>query len=325
MLRAMQANMPVVGTIPDGRRYGKFLGVYGRILQCFPGRRRQRWYQYIYVWNWQLLPPHPMDYAPVFIFVDDSRMEKIMFYDQGHYGVGRTSVPKQDVVGFAIHGAYHSFRLTTLWPTVPFPQNISVEGLTDDHIWHWWGFQDPHARLVIKDELLDPFLLMSRNSFSGEESAIAVALNLASLLFAASASAAHGIAEGFRTMIEHVTSLSRWARRGPAQQVVAQLITGSFALTSSLWDSSLLEFAEYPDWMKHLPILNYKDGRMLREFYEIRKLSQTVKMEGLLQVASGAADTELSSLYYADLIDLIESDMDLQNELRSLTDLIPDE
>jgi len=151
----LDAYLPVV-TIPD-EPYVEFLGVFGRVIYD----SAVHYYLYLYVWNGQLFPPHPMDYEPVLVEVHDKANMKAVVYDRLHYSAGRLLAPRGDTISFEAHSGWHSFR-----PSRLAQHAVKVNALTDSHMNHWWSVPDPRAQLKIREKLRTPFMLNGAQDFT---------------------------------------------------------------------------------------------------------------------------------------------------------------
>jgi hypothetical protein len=252
--------------------------------------------------------PHPMDYAPVYVFVDQFRNRKTVYYDRGHYGIGRAGLPKSCPVRFTINGWWHSFRLKE---NEQFSgEDREVEGLVDDFIWHWWDFEDSRAKLTLEEELLDPYLLTERDSFSGDTSIIAEAIKLVGLLFARVVSYTSSVSDALRNLIGLAMPEIELARKQglPKQQLGTRLMIGGLILLASLHDYELVELEYMPLWMKKLPKLNVKNGRNNEKANEFESIASEIAPHDLKEVVSTARDTDLSRTYMSDLRKTLSDD-----------------
>ncbi len=131
-----------------------YQGVFGRIVEDTKGSFKC--YQYLFVWDRQYLPPHPMDYSPVLVF--EQKGEKTVLYDRLHYLIGKGGWNKAKS-GFRILFPWRSLRQKKYTSIEP-----ALEPLTDDHI-DYWTKLDGHAKLKLEECLSSPIPLLDSESF----------------------------------------------------------------------------------------------------------------------------------------------------------------
>ncbi|MHA2423664.1 MAG: hypothetical protein ACXAEF_02685 [Candidatus Thorarchaeota archaeon] len=131
--------------IVNFNRNDNFLGIFGRGLQSGP----LRCYQYLWVWDRQIFPPHAMDYAPAFVMTGfGSNLPNVVFYDRFHYRKRTHSI---------VEGRRPTFRLNPLWNSFAMPHypeqeptSEKIEPLYDDYLHRWW-WEEPHSDGVMSD------------------------------------------------------------------------------------------------------------------------------------------------------------------------------
>jgi len=216
--------------IPD-ESYISFKGVFGRIVDY---GNDARCYQYIFLWDGQLFPPHPMDYEPVMVYVFDRLGSKAIVYDHLHYKLGRFWINESTAARLRVIYPWHSFRrgrhLTT---------EIDVHPLTDDHLNHWWDITDPRARLTITDDLKHPFRLLGSNDIRNEKiPEIQNIIAWARLPFLAYVKMAHDLGSCLIDLFRDVVQVARIRLRNPGYEKIA---AGYLILLKTLEYYNLIE------------------------------------------------------------------------------------
>ncbi len=115
--------------------------------------------EYIYYWNFQLIPTHSYDYEPIYVYLKDNLVKRLAF-DLWHY---RTRVLANASV-FTICGPWHSF----LSRDRTHSQIERPLMRLDEAVLGKWYSRDPKARFVIKHKLTDPWLLHDWSTFRDE-------------------------------------------------------------------------------------------------------------------------------------------------------------
>ncbi len=115
--------------------------------------------EYIYYWNFQLIPTHSYDYEPIYVYLKDGLVKRVAF-DLWHY---KTRV-MLNASRFMICGPWHSFL------SIDQSHSHIERPLTrlDEAVLGKWYGRDPKARFVIKHKLTDPWLLHDWASFRDE-------------------------------------------------------------------------------------------------------------------------------------------------------------
>ncbi|MHA2229858.1 MAG: hypothetical protein ACXABL_11680 [Candidatus Thorarchaeota archaeon] len=157
-LAVLKDSTPIVAFHDDDPK-----GVYGRSVY-YPERKPDSpvCYQYLLVWDEQVWPPHPMDYAPIFVYKTGGEYSTIV-YDKGHYVAGRYNLEIDQTPCLDVANAWHSFKVIKEDPGDVIPQSLLP--LTDELITEWWRQEDKKARLKILNKLRDPFRLIGSNYF----------------------------------------------------------------------------------------------------------------------------------------------------------------
>ena len=309
MIKELDSHKPIIDDIPSGHYFGKFIGIYGRKLECYPRRRRRFCYQYLYVWNGQLAPLHPMDYEPVFVIVDDFENWKTVYYDYDHYHVGRMELPVNDSIQFSINSWWHSFREND--NAEIRDDSEPVQKLVDDRIWHWWDFEDNRAQLTIKKVLLSPLKLMNTDHFSGETSIIAEALYVMGLIYARAVGSTNRLSRALERFGQIVATLvSRSLRnRFPFFDFHTMLLSGSILLLHSLLRYNVIKLRLIPSFLERVPDIRGKRGVQQDKISNIKEIISRIKMEEFENAFESAAETDLSSNYMTDLKIGLEKDL----------------
>jgi hypothetical protein len=315
MVRELETNQPIINNIPNGRHFGKFIGIFGRKIECYPRRRRRTCYQYIYVWNSQLVPLHPMDYEPVFIFTDDYVERKEVLYDFDHYHIGRASIPKTDQVYFTTKGGWHSFRLKDVHSGAT---RRDVRNLVDDCIWHWWDFSDNIAKLTIKEGIIDPWFLFGCDHFSGVTSIIAETLYLLGLLWNKSAQLVNSLKEALMKMTHSVASIEAIKEKNfiDIQRVATMLKMGSIMLLDSFVKYDLIRLRWIPSFLENIPEIHTKMGGQIDKILKLTAIASEMTSDGFYEVVSSAEETAKASNYMHDFHNTMDNESDFSQEKR---------
>ncbi len=316
----LQENMPLIESIPNGRYFGRFIGLFGRKIECYPRRRRRSCFQYIYVWNGQLAPMHPMDYEPVFVFIDDFSKNKDVLYDFDHYHIGRGTFPKNEPIRFTINGWWHSFRLKQDSNFTGHP--LEPRSLVDDYIWHWWDFEDSKAKLTLKEGLLNPWTLMGWDHFSGVTSIIAETLYLLCLLWARSVSSTSKLKGALGRLIHGIVTVKRLEEESKLknQRLSIRLQMGSLILLDSLSKYNLIKLGWTPSFLENMPNIHTKKGGQTDEIRNLMEIISEMSIEEFQESVYSAEENVNSSRYMNDLHRTLEGDNDLVEESRQFLD-----
>ena len=158
------------GVIPDetceALKQTDFLGVYGRVV-------RSKHYphliclQYLYVWDYQAVPPHEGDYEPIFVYLD--KKQHYAVYDMVHYCARKIDfkLPLKGTLGLRMIPGWHSF-LPAYISDSSQDRGIEVKPLSDQHLRAWWSIPESEARLKIVNHLKDPFQMNAPGHFMDE-------------------------------------------------------------------------------------------------------------------------------------------------------------
>jgi hypothetical protein len=115
--------------------------------------------EYIYYWNFQLVPTHSYDYEPIYVYLKDDLVKRVAF-DLWHYKARALA----SASGFMICGPWHSFvSIDSSHSRIERP----LMRLDEAVLGRWYG-RDPKARFVIKHKLTDPWLLHDWSTFRDE-------------------------------------------------------------------------------------------------------------------------------------------------------------
>lgn len=142
----------------------EFIDVFGRVLKL-PGPRGGTCLQYLYVWDYQAVPPHEGDYEPIFVYLDGGKRHAI--YDLVHYctrslKLGRS---KEDSPGLRMIPGWHSFLPAPKLRYSHSDTKLRVEPLSDQHLEAWHSIPDESARFKIHRYMANPFLLEAPGHF----------------------------------------------------------------------------------------------------------------------------------------------------------------
>ncbi len=146
--------------IPEATREAiaatEFVGVFGRVVEDI------RWQdvkclQYVYVWDYQGVPPHEVDYEPLFVFTNKGRPEYAI-HDLVHYCSRRLNLQGDagSRQGLRCVPGWHSF-LPAGNLDAGSVDRLEVQPLTDQHLNSWWSIPNEESRLKIRGHLVDPF------------------------------------------------------------------------------------------------------------------------------------------------------------------------
>ncbi len=129
--------------------------VYYRIVRS----PRESCIEYIYYWNFQLIPTHSYDYEPIYVYLRDGLVKRVAF-DFWHYKTKALA----NASGFTICGPWHSFL------SIDHSHSQIERPLMrlDEAVLGKWYARDPKARFVIKHKLTDPWLLHDWSTFRDE-------------------------------------------------------------------------------------------------------------------------------------------------------------
>jgi hypothetical protein len=115
--------------------------------------------EYIYYWNFQLLPTHSYDYEPIYVYLTNATVKRVAF-DLWHYKARVLA----NVSGFTIWGLWHSFHsLDNTHSQIERP----LRRLDEAVLGKWYG-RDSKAKFEIKHKLTDPWLLHDWSTFRDE-------------------------------------------------------------------------------------------------------------------------------------------------------------
>ena len=145
-----------------------FLGLFGRVVQtsiftCF---------QYLFVWDWQLVPPHPMDYAPLCVYSFEPNQKRTVLFDTTHYFRGAKNIDDGKRPVFAIDPFWHAFWPQGFQQTSTPVRPLHMNPLCDSHLQRWWGHDgildgwwnipnDRTPHLKVENNLKNPVLMMN--------------------------------------------------------------------------------------------------------------------------------------------------------------------
>ena len=221
-----------MATIPQ-EDYIEFLGVFGRVVEI---GHSVKCYQYMFVWDGQKVLPHPMDYEPVFIFVFEGNPKKAVLFDAYHYKVGRYWTNKDQAITLHIHPLWHSFRTSR---RQQMPSDYTVQALTDDHLNHWWELDDPRARLLIHEEMVNPMSLLASYSFRSRNAPISDRIMAwVRLPFLAYVDITRSLGEALSTLFREVVGPARARFSNPTGK---KIVLGYLTLASTLEEYGLVE------------------------------------------------------------------------------------
>lgn len=216
--------------IPD-ESYISFKGVFGRVVEY---GNDARCYQYIYLWDGQLFPPHPMDYEPVLVYVFDKLESKAIIYDHLHYKIGRFWINESTAARLRVVYPWHSFRRGRY-----LAGDIDIHPLTDDHLNHWWKITDSRARLTITDDIRHPFRLLGSNDIRNEKiPEIQLILAWARLPFLAYVKMARDLGSCLMDLFRNVVQVARLRLRNPGYERIA---AGYLLLLKTLENYHIIE------------------------------------------------------------------------------------
>lgn len=146
--------------IPEATREAitatEFVGVFGRVLEDtrWPDTRCL---QYIYVWDYQGVPPHEVDYEPIFVFMNKDQADYAV-YDLVHYCSRRLNLHGDggSRQGLRCVPGWHSFLPAGSLESKSVDR-LKVQPLTDQHLNSWYSIPNEESKLKIRGHLLDPF------------------------------------------------------------------------------------------------------------------------------------------------------------------------
>ena len=142
----------------------EFIGVYGRAV-----RSRETpdliCLQYLYVWDYQAVPPHEGDFEPIYVYVDKKRQFAI--YDLVHYCARKLDfeLPLSGKVGLRTIPGWHSF-LPAIISKESQDKNLEIKPLSDQHLRSWWSIPEEAPRLKIVRHIKDPFQMEAPGHFA---------------------------------------------------------------------------------------------------------------------------------------------------------------
>lgn len=319
MVQELQENMPLLMNLPNGTRVGRFIGVYGRILEYYPRRRGRKCLQYLYVWDGQLLLPHPMDYAPVFIYFDDYRQDKFVYWDSYHYNQGRETLDRDEQLVFKISKHWHSFDLIRDFSGNDY--DIEVEYCTDDHLWHWWDFRKNSATLKLVNEMRDPEILVGMQGLMQREPARRYLSNLVKKPFLAIVHRESDLMDALHTFAYR---LVRPFADSKQFSFATDFTLGSLILLDAFYQSKLIYMAtdNLPQALGAV-VKAVSDTTSKKTLLELRELSRSVRPEELVSLYDGIDSRADSFEYFQILQDSIKEDKSvLQDAEKELANLI---
>ncbi len=146
----------------------EFVGVFGRVVRRRAGRDgRGMCLQYIFVFDYQAVPPHECDYEPVFVYVDTGADIYDALFDLVHYCVRRADI--HEGLRLRMVPGWHSFIPDPLSQSAP--EKWEVMPLSDQVLRAWWEIPDHEARFKIDTYIRDPFALSPEGHFRAEPDA----------------------------------------------------------------------------------------------------------------------------------------------------------
>jgi hypothetical protein len=313
MINDLKTNMPLLTEIPSGHRTGEYLGVYGRVLQYYPARRARRCYQYVFVWDYNLILPHPMDYAPVFVFVDDYLNKKAVLFDSYHYRTGREGIEKNDDVVFSVNPWWHSFQYENHGESIPRTSNTyNHDYLTDDHLWHWWSFRNKKATFKLVDQIRNPEILHQTNSLIWKLQLREYISRLARGPFAHLLLTTHSVSESIKSLIRN--TMARLRRKIPEVLHYSFLLANLSIFTSCQDAALIISKKSITDVVKThvLASLNELNDLPCIEALDLiiknsKRYEMSMIYEFLTDIGEYLADTPISASYI-ELLEELDSD-----------------
>ncbi len=309
MIRELEENLPYLENLPNGDHVGRFIGIYGRIVDYYPIRRGRKCLQYLYIWDGQLLKPHPMDYAPVCIYFDRYRSDKMVYWDSWHYNQGREVIPTDEPLVFHVNGQWHSFDLK---------RDIGIEGLrreedeieycTDDHLWHWWDFDRDDAKLKLEDEFRDPEILRGMRGFVEREPIARSVVNRVKRPFISVISRASTLIDGMR---EFLTSVSLPFMKHREFDFAADFTLGTMMLLDSFQENELLYVPQNGGMSNYRKMmLKFQpEKESIQEINNIRSAIRRMEID-YESLSYGLNSMENSMNYFSDLKKSIRLDLE---------------
>lgn len=221
-----------------------------------------------------MLPPHPYDYEPVYVYLKDGRLDKVAF-DYFHYKVAVKD--RQDPL--MILGPWHGFSNMETTPERTLSRRlISLDNTILGELYDRKG----EARFIIRQKLTDPWLLRDGSTFRDEGSAFDIRYVSAMPLKAADLT---GLDETVYEDIDRelfrltVANINRLSKRVLSDTTINKMLTGTQKRESALKVIRLYERTTRHEILEQLQsagCVEARGGRLgwTREGKRIREMLQ---------------------------------------------------
>lgn len=148
---------------PNPRDSSKILGLFYKVIEKEQTKEENMCIEYFILFDEQVLPAHPFDYEPIFVYIDADQNVTRVVYDKYHYCASTIKPDKERHQKYFDEKGHPMLRIFYLWhglsPVKETQTNFSPELINlDDETLNEWHNREGEAKFIIPSSYLeDPF------------------------------------------------------------------------------------------------------------------------------------------------------------------------